>query len=253
MRSAAALCAAAHIGCGTALAADAIPRGFVRLAEIAPSIVQDMRYFGPWNFTGARVPGYEAGVCILARPAALALKRVQKELVPRGLSLKVYDCYRPHRATRSFLRWAARRRDKISTKSYYPRLAKRDIIPGGYVSRRSTHSRGISVDLTLVRIGDAKTRATGLLDRARKGFGPCMAAARADRFPEIALDMGTTWDCFDRKSWTASSAISPLARSNRRLLLGVMKRHGFRNYRKEWWHFTYRTKGFRQIRDFPVN
>ena len=235
----------------TAWAQSKLPEGFVRLRDVAPGIIVEMRYATPDNFTGARVPGYHANTCILATPVAQALKRVQRDVRKQSLSLKVYDCYRPARAVRSFVRWAARAGDDPATKNYYPRISKGDVIPKGYVARRSSHSRGTTVDLTLVRL-DGNGRAVPPRGMAAAGTqGPCTAPI-ARRTPENALDMGTAYDCFDRLSHTESRLIQGQARRNRRTLLDAMRRHGFRNYRREWWHFSMPLKAYRRHRDFPV-
>ena len=130
-----------------------LPKGFVRLREIAPQIHQHIRYAQAANFTGKPVPGYEKAECILARPAAEALKRAQTALAPMGLSLAVFDCYRPQRAVAAFMRWAANGEgDPAARARYYPRIGKTDVIPRGYVARSSTHSKGTAVDLTIVRL-----------------------------------------------------------------------------------------------------
>ena len=126
-------------------------RRFRLSRDIAPSIVQDMRYASARNFTGRPVPGYDAPECVLKREAAEALKRAQEKAQARGLSLEVYDCYRPERAVRAFLAWAASAEDGL-TKSYYPHLQKSRLVPQ-YIAPQSTHSTGLAVDITLIPSG----------------------------------------------------------------------------------------------------
>ena len=132
-----------------ALAADAIPDGFVYLRNVDPSIQQDMRYAGHDNFTMKPVPGYDAPECVLVREAAEALKAAQAELKPMGLALKVYDCYRPTRAVAAFVAWAKQPDDPEAKLVHYPDLPKSALFPD-YIATRSGHSRGATVDVTLV-------------------------------------------------------------------------------------------------------
>ena len=142
---------------GPALGAQ-LPPGFVYLREVAPDVLQDMRYAGPDNFTGRKVPGYDAPQCILRREVAEALAKAQAELREQSLGLKVYDCYRPARATRAFLKWIG---DDAApgSKRYFPRTDKSTLHTQGYISPNSAHSRGIAVDLTLVRLPAAEQQA----------------------------------------------------------------------------------------------
>jgi len=224
-----------------ALANSRLPEGFVHLETVAPSIRQDMRYFGKDNFLGTRVDGYLAPRCILTKPAAIALARAQAELQPEGLSLKVFDCYRPQRAIRHFLRWAKLPDDPGLRARYYPNLSKPQLLRQVYISDRSGHSRGSTVDLTIVRVKDGTAVA---------GHDGCSAqAARRDG----ALDMGSGFDCFDPVSNTADSSITVQQRANRLLLKAVMKRAGFYNYDREWWHYILNREPFPETYfDFEV-
>ena len=130
-----------------------VPPGFVDAATVVDGLVVDMRYFTEDNFVGARIDGYEASRCLLTRPAAMALARVQQHLAPQGFGLKVYDCYRPTRAVAHFVRWARDVKDVKRKADFYPDVDKRDLFRLGYISNRSGHSRGSTVDLTLVRLG----------------------------------------------------------------------------------------------------
>jgi D-alanyl-D-alanine dipeptidase len=205
----------------------------VYLRDIDPGIRQDMRYAGVNNFTGHPLPGYRAAECLLRRPVALALKRVQAELARDDLALKVYDCYRPARATTAMARWARDPAATPDTRRFYPSLRKRDLFHG-YISSNSAHSRGVAVDLTLVpRHAPAPAR----FDPAAH-YGSCIAPA-AQRAPDDSLDMGTGYDCFDTRSHTRSPGITPGQRVARDRLRAAMTRHGFRNYAREWWHYSY--------------
>ncbi|MEM9667896.1 MAG: M15 family metallopeptidase [Pseudomonadota bacterium] len=222
-----------------------LPDGFVRLSDVAPTIAQDMRYARSDNFVGRRVEGYEAGECILARRAAEALREVQASLVTEGLSLIVFDCYRPQRAVDDFVVWSEATEEKTKA-AYYPNLQKSDLFPKGYIARKSGHSRGSTVDLGLMVVGDEAPEKLA-------GDVPCTEAT-GDNAPSYYLDFGTAFDCFDTLSNTADPRIDGRARDNRALLVERMATKGFGNYPLEWWHFTYRPEAFPdRYFDFPVN
>jgi D-alanyl-D-alanine dipeptidase len=185
------------------------PTGFVDAAQIVPGLRVDMRYTGARNFVGRPIDGYEAPVCVLTREAAEALARAQAELALRGLGLKVFDCYRPERAVAHFARWAADLSDQGTKAEFYPNVDKSRLFELGYIAERSGHSRGSTLDLTIIDL------ATG-----------------------AELDMGTPFDLFDTRSWPTDETVSPEARANRLMLQNLMRAHGFRSLREEWWHFT---------------
>jgi D-alanyl-D-alanine dipeptidase len=211
-----------------------LPVGFVRLREVDATILQDIRYASANNFTGARVPGYDTGECILRREVAEALKLIQTDLRPHGLSLKVYDCYRPLRAVKAFMQWVQKKPDALGDGRYWLGINRGKLVKLGYIGAHSTHSTGMAVDLTLVAFPFAQP---ARLDQVVSP-GPCNARS-ADRRPDTSLDMGTSFDCFDAMSNTASPEITEEQRENRRMLVEVMSAGNFKNYVREWWHFTY--------------
>jgi zinc D-Ala-D-Ala dipeptidase len=217
-----------------------IPKEFVYLRDVDPSILQDVRYATANNFTGEPVPGYEAAECILLR---------QTDLASQSLSLKVYDCYRPRRAVRAFVQWANDGKDSGSTKRFYPALNKNELFAARYISSASGHSRGAAVDLTLVQL---PVRPQPAFDPQRK-YGACTGAVE-DRAPDNSVDMGTGFDCFDAKSHTASADITAEQRRWRGILVAAMARHQFKNYAGEWWHFTYQMREGVALpaHDFPI-
>jgi len=223
----------------------ALPADFVYLRDVDASIAQDMRYAGDDNFTGAALPGYAAGECMLRREVAQALARVEADLAPRGLGLKVYDCYRPTRAVAAMEHWASDTGD-TSTRRFYPQLDKRRLFALGYIAAHSAHSTGIAVDLTLIERGAPPA---GRFDRAAH-YGPCTGLA-SERAPDNSLDMGTGFDCFDPKSFTRAATITPEQARWRAVLLAAMRERGFHNYVREWWHFTYGPRPPRSY-DFPI-
>lgn len=215
-----------------------------------------MRYAGETNFTGRPVPGYEAGECWLKPVAARALAKVQADLVAEHpeLSLKVFDCYRPRRAVQAFVKWAGSKEDG-RTQHYYPNVARDVLLGRGYIGRSSSHSKGIAVDLTLVR--RAGKGEAAVAERAGSDKAPALSdvacTQTSDRaFDANSLDMGTTFDCFDRKSHTQAAGLSGEQRSARQMLSRFMQRHGYQNYAKEWWHFTYAEGDDGRSFDMPV-
>jgi zinc D-Ala-D-Ala dipeptidase len=208
---------------------------FVSIADVDSTIIVEARYHGHHNFLGRPVAGYEAPLCLLTREAAAALAAVQAEIRPFGLGLKTYDCYRPQRAVDDFVAWARDTADTAMMTEFYPAVPKTELFAEGYIAVRSGHSRGSTVDLTLVPLPPPPFHPYRLGQPLRD----CRGAA-ADRTPDNGLDMGTAYDCFDPLSHTANPNVGPDAARNRLLLKAVMERHGFRHYPREWWHFTLR-------------
>ncbi len=204
-------------GVGIAFAKMLPPQGFVRLGDVAPQIRQDMRYAGPDNFTGRPVPGYSAPRCWLRAEAAQALAAAQAEAAKEGLTLIVYDCYRPPAATKAFIAWSQDAADQAMKKTYYPRVEKTALFDLGYIAKASTHTTGLAVDLAFE-----------------------------------GLDFGTPFDLFDDRSTTADASIQGDARKNRDRLVALMTKHGFENLPNEWWHFTYKGVADPKPVDFEV-
>ena len=213
----------------TAAQTQQLQPGFVDAATVVPGLELDMRYAGTNNFVGAKIAGYEKPVCLLTKEAATALAKAQIALASTGVGLKVFDCYRPARAVAHFMRWSHDLKDVKTKGDFYPDLNKGSLFRDGYISQRSGHSRGSTVDLTLVDIlpgPDGKLR---------------------------ERDMGTAFDFFSPYSSPSDRRVSEEARSNRRLLADAMRKSGFVPYGKEWWHFTLAHEPFPQTYfDFPV-
>jgi D-alanyl-D-alanine dipeptidase len=186
--------------------------GMVDIRTLAPDIAEDIKYAGSDNFTGAPVPGYRAAKCFLLKPAAEALARVEQDLRKQHLRLKVWDCYRPARAVAAFVRWAHDLRDQRTKSRHYPNVDKSQLL-GEYIAPVSGHSRGATMDLTLMQC-DAQDRHCA------------------------PLDMGTHFDLFDPRAHTDSLDVTAAQRANRERLLHAMAAQGFANYPAEWWHYT---------------
>lgn len=192
--------------------------GFVDIKQVIPDVLIDVRYFGEDNFMGVRVTGYRAPIIYITKQAAEALKKIQNELRPMGLSLKIFDAYRPQRAVDHFARWALDLEDTKTKAKYYPNTPKNRLFKDGYIARQSGHTRGSTVDLTLVSHND-----DGSITE---------------------LDMGTGWDLLGKRSHVDAEGMTGQQRANRLLLRTLMMEYGFRPYEKEWWHFTLEDEPF---------
>ncbi len=198
--------------------------GLVDIRAAVPEITLDMRYAGTENFVGARVDGYGAPRCYLREQAAGALAKVERTVRKEGFRLRIFDCYRPARAVAHFMRWAEDDADQRTKPRYYPRLEKPALLDG-YIARVSGHSRGSTVDLTLM---------------------DCRAGAC------VPLDMATDFDFFDPRANTDTPGLSEQQAGNRQRLRLAMEQQGFVNYPKEWWHFTYAADPSRALFDVPI-
>lgn len=225
-----------------------LPEGFVYLKDVAPEIVQDIRYHGSHNFLGRPVAGYDAPECILTLKAASAVKAVNEELKPLGLKLMVFDGYRPARAVADFVAWSKLASDQKTKAEFYPNVDKKDFFKLGYVAEKSGHSRGSTVDVTIVPLALEKPAPLA----PGEPLKPCTAPI-GKRFQDGSLDMGTGFDCMDELSHPMTGQVAPEAKKNRMLLRELMLKHGFKPLEEEWWHFTLKDEPFPDTYfDFPV-
>lgn len=186
-----------------------LPKGFVYVQDEIPNIEIELRYFSDNNFVGSRIDGYQKEVLILSKEATEELKLVQLELNKRGLGLKIFDGYRPQRAVNHFYKWALDESDTLMKQQFYPNELKQDLFKKGYIATKSGHTRGSTLDVTLI---DLKTGS--------------------------ALDMGFPYDFFGQESWVGYDELSVNQKWNRNQLQKAMLKYGFKNYPQEWWHFT---------------
>jgi D-alanyl-D-alanine dipeptidase len=196
--------------------AGAPPRGFVDAATVIPDLVVEMRYTTPQNFMGRPIPGYKAPRCYLTKPAADALKCAADGLRGQGYALKVYDCYRPQRAVNAFVAWGRDLRDQKMKQAYYPDVDKRNLFHQNYIASRSGHSRGSTVDLSMVPLerkvtlesGPAIRRPAPVPTTVAPTWAPVSTASRTcltRRHPRSARRSGRTETCFDRSCESAAS------------------------------------------------
>ena len=200
-----------------------LPDGFVYLKDIDDSIIVDLKYFTNSNFTAQKVDYYYSNNAILTEETAIALSRAQSQFKKLGYSLIVYDAYRPQSSVDFFVSWSKKQEDTLNKQLYYPNINKSDLFKLGYIAKKSGHSRGSTVDVSLVNIST-----------------------------KLEIDMGTIYDFFGVESSTFFSDISEIQKNNRYLLYDIMIKNGFKNYSKEWWHFTLIDEPYNEYFNFPV-
>lgn len=201
------------------------PSGFVLLSDYVPHIVQEIRYFSTYNFIGERIDGYEEPCALLTKEAARALKAVSNEVIVHGYRLKVFDAYRPACAVKQFVLWGIEDQDIRMKQYFYPELEKQELFKKGYIAKKSSHSRGSAVDLTLLDMKTGKE-----------------------------LDMGSPFDLFSEMSHPDSKEVTEEQYENRMLLQNVMVRNGFVPIDCEWWHFSLENEPYPDTYfEFPVS
>jgi D-alanyl-D-alanine dipeptidase len=209
---------------------------FVNITDVVPDVILEIRYFGTYNFVGARIDGYLQPTALLTREAADSLKAVSDDLKAQGYRLKIYDAYRPQTAVDHFVRWGKDLSDTLMKHYFYPNECKDSLFIKEYIATRSGHSRGSTLDLTLF---DMRT--------------------------EKEVDMGGTFDWFGKEShpdcggnpetgvYRQNDTITAQQFENRMILRRAMLAHGFKPYECEWWHFTLRNEPFPDTYfDIPV-
>ena len=200
-----------------------LPEGFIKLNDIDSTIIVDLKYNTKSNFTGKTVRGYKSNTAILSNEASNALINAQNDFKKLGYSLILFDAYRPQSAVDFFFEWSKDLNDTINKNSYYPNINKSQLFAQGYIAKKSGHSRGSTVDVSLVDLSTMKQ-----------------------------IDMGSIYDYFGIRSSTFYSNISDSQKNNRMILYNVMINNGFKNYSKEWWHFTLENEPFQEYFNFLV-
>ena len=199
--------------------------GFVLLSDYIPQAIQEIRYFSTYNFIGRRIEGYDEPCALITKEAAIALKAVSDELYSQGYCLKIFDTYRPACAVHSFVKWGSDDKDDCMKEYFYPDFEKNQLFSKGFISEKSGHSRGSTVDLTLLDMKSGKE-----------------------------LDMGGPFDYFGELSNTDYKGITEKQRENRMILQNAMIRHGFMPLDSEWWHFTLKNEPYPDTYfEFPVS
>ena len=202
------------------------PSGFVVLADFVPNVIQEIRYYSTYNFIGERIDGYEEPCALLSIEAARALKAASSELFVQGYRLKIFDAYRPACAVKHFVLWGIEDQDIRMKPYFYPELQKQELFAKGYIAKKSSHSRGSAVDLTLLDMATGKE-----------------------------VDMGGPFDLFSERSHPDNrDLITEEQYENRMMLQKVMVRNGFEPYECEWWHFRLENEPYPDTYfEFPVS
>ena len=199
--------------------------GFVLLSDFVPHIVQEIRYYSTYNFIGERIDGYEEPCALLTKEAARALKAASNEMIVQGYRLKIFDAYRPVCAVKHFVLWGIEDQDVRMKPYFYPELQKQELFEKGYIAKQSSHSRGSTVDLTLLDMSTGKE-----------------------------LDMGSPFDLFSATSHPDYKGITEQQYENRMILQRAMVRSGFEPIDCEWWHFTLKDEPYPDTYfEFPVS
>ena len=208
-----------------------LPEGFVFLTDIDPAIIENSRYYGNQNFLARQVIGYKTPRIVGTKEAALKLKHANDDFRKNGYKLVIYDGYRPQKAVDEFKRWSNDINDQITKEYYYPTIDKKDVFKLGYVAEQSSHSRGSTFDLTLIET--VKTL---------KPIAPTKRILKNKEtiffLDDNTIDMGSSFDLFHPVSQHGSNLINNEHTQNRELLRTTMKKHGFKDYQEEWWHYT---------------
>ena len=190
--------------------------GFVVLSDVCPDIIQEIRYYSTYNFVGDRIRGYEEPIALMTKEAVAALKAVSDDLKKQGYRLKIYDAYRPQMAVDNFKSWAEDLNDRRMQPYFYPEVNKNRLFIEGYIYARSGHSRGSTVDLTILDMQTGKE-----------------------------VDMGGTFDYFGKRSHPDYVGdLTQKQKDNRLILRNAMIRHGFKPLDTEWWHFTLKNEPY---------
>jgi D-alanyl-D-alanine dipeptidase len=206
------------------LCAQKIPSGFVYISDVDATIKSELRYLNTNNFIGKKIDGYDDNCLIATKETADALHKVQTILAKKGLSLKIFDAYRPQKAVNHFVKWAKVLNDTLMKHEYYPQVPKSELFKRGFIAEKSGHTRGSTVDLTIVAIKTGKE-----------------------------LDMGSAYDFFGVESHPSYININELQKKNRLYLRKIMLDNNFSPYDNEWWHFTLRNEPFPETYfNFPI-
>jgi D-alanyl-D-alanine dipeptidase len=209
------------------------PDDFINIKDVIPDVIVELRYFGNHNFIGQKIDGYTSEICYITKAAADSLSKVQDELKRFNLTLKIYDGYRPQRAVNHFVRWAKDFSDTLMKKEFYPTVDKKNLFQDGYIADKSSHSRGSTLDLTIVPVPIPDQ------PKFNRSINSCECFLPIDkRFKDNSIDMGSGFDCFHPISNTVNHQLELHQRINRLLLKTLMEKYGFKNYPLEWWHYT---------------
>jgi D-alanyl-D-alanine dipeptidase len=221
------------------MSTEVLPSGFVYLHDIIPDIQVSLRYASEENFVGCIVNGYFSNVSIVTKAAALGLKQAQELAKENGYELVIYDSYRPQKSVDHFIKWSEDPNDlQIKKDHYYPRTNKEETFNLGYIAKKSGHTRGSTIDLTIIPIGK---RVLNPLKPIKRNLNDNSTILFLD---DGTVDMGSSFDLCDEASYTNSTLINEDHQQMRMMLKSIMEKAGFINYPKEWWHYTLKNEPF---------
>ena len=186
---------------------------FVPVSSVIYDAAYDIRYYSSNNFTGNRIRGYNAPVAYMTKESLKALSIAAADLRKKGYRILIWDTYRPQKAVDNFVEWINNPKDK-GDKSFFPNLKKTDLVKGNYIAEKSGHSRGSTVDLTLIKKDGSY------------------------------VDMGGTFDLFSEVSHPDYKNLTKEQRKNRKILYHAMLKAGFKGIDSEWWHFTLKNEPY---------
>ncbi|CAF2667190.1 unnamed protein product [Rotaria sp. Silwood2] len=216
-----------------------LPSGFVYLHNIIPDIQVSLRYASEENFMGCVINGYYSNVSIVTEVAALALKQAQQLAKENGYELVIYDSYRPQKSVNHFIKWSEDTNVTQTKKDhYYPRINKEDTFKLQYIAKRSGHTRGSTVDLTIIPIGECLLNPLVPIKRILNDNSTILF------LDDGTVDMGSSFDLLDEASHINSTLVNENHQQMRMMLKGIMEKAGFIVYEKEWWHYTLKNEPF---------
>ena len=195
---------------------------FAEISSVINDAAFDIRYYSPNNFTGNKIDGYKAPKAYLTKEALAALAVAAEDLRAQGYRLLIWDSYRPQKAVDNFVRWINDENDP-GDKSFYPEIEKDSLLAGNYIMAKSGHTRGSTVDLTIIRKDGS------------------------------FVDMGGTFDLFSEISNPDYKNLTEEQKNNRQILHDAMIKAGFKGLDSEWWHFTLEDEPYKNTYfDFDV-
>ena len=186
---------------------------FVPVYTMINDAVYDIRYYSNYNFTGKKINGYKAPVAYMTKESLKALSQAADDLRKQGYRLLIWDTYRPQKAVNNFVTWINNPND-AGDKSFYPNLEKSDLLKGQYIMEKSGHTRGSTVDLTLIKKDGS------------------------------FVDMGGTFDLFSEISHPDYKKLTKEQKKNRKILHDAMIKAGLKGIDSEWWHFTLKNEPY---------
>jgi len=218
---------------------------WINIQDLIPDAIVHLRYLTTENFLGVKVEGYHANIAYLKVEVAEELKRVADALRKQGYRIVVYDSYRPMRAVQHFVRWDKDLNDHKKKAEYYPHIQKHTIFEKSYIAEDSNHTRGGTLDLTLIPIGQELKPIQKVKRTLNNGSDVLF-------LDDNTLDMYTSFDYFGEASHPGNNLIPDWAKKNRRILQQAMEVEGFEVSEREWWHFTYVSDALTQRYDFSI-